>query len=78
MKNPNPKTGWRLRWARFVCRRRGHDVGKIVKYSPLWVLVGWGCRRCEEGAVTRYRSKGPLPVAVKAELAKLPADPVFP
>jgi hypothetical protein len=73
-----PKTGWRLRWAKFVCRHRGHDLGKIVKYSPLWVLVGTGCRRCEIGETTRYARKGPLPAAVKAMLAELPADPVFP
>jgi hypothetical protein len=78
MRNPNPKTGLRLRWAKLVCRLRGHDVGKILKYSPLWVLVGTGCRRCEIGEVTRYRSKGPLPLAVREELAQLPAGPVFP
>lgn len=67
-----PKSGLRLAWAKLLCHWFGHNEGAILKYSPLWVLVGRGCKRCEVGEVKRYSRKGPLPLAVRAMLAELP------
>jgi len=64
-----PKTGWALRWAKLVCRIRGHNEGVIVKYSKRWVTIARGCARCEVGTVERYPTRGPLPAAVKAAAA---------
>jgi hypothetical protein len=50
---------------RLICRLRGHDSGRIVKYGPREVLVGEGCQRCEVGSVRSYATVGPLPAALK-------------
>lgn len=54
-----------LRIRRLICRYRGHDSGRIVKYGEQTVIVGEGCRRCEVGTTFEYMRLGPVPRMVK-------------
>ena len=55
---------------RWICRYRGHDWGRIVKYGARQVIVGEGCRRCETGTTRSYSRLGPLPATVRDAGAK--------
>lgn len=56
---------WPLWIRRLVCRFKGHDLHKAVKYEARTMTVGTGCVRCEVGEARRYAIAGPLPLAVK-------------